>query len=328
MENRRVAKIGLEISRIGLGCVTFGREIDERHSFRVLDYAFERGIRLLDTAEAYGGGQAQQYRRSLGMEESRTIEAEMHSSEKIIGRWLRSNGLRGEVVLQTKIARNFTRSHLAEALAASCERLQTESVDIYLFHSYDAGTPLAEAMEAMTEAVVSGAARVAGCSNFSYEQLRDAVRLSREQGLAPLEVMQPVYNLVRREIERDVLPLCRAEDIAPVTYSPLGAGFLTGKYTAGTAAPAGTRFDVIPGHMKEYFSERNFRTVERLKELSARTGVPVVRLAMAWVLKNLDIAGVLIGARGEAEIDNACAALAGPLSAELAAEMDAWDQQV
>lgn len=324
MEMRRIARIGLDIPRISLGCVTFGREIDETQSFRILDYAFERGITLLDTAEAYGGGQAREYRKGLGLIDNNPIPAEMHSSEKIIGRWLRSNGLRKQVVLQTKVTRNFTRDHLSEALSASLDRLQTDYIDIYLFHNFDTSVPLEEAMAAMTGVVQAGTARVAGCSNFSFQQLQDAVRLSKQYSLAPLEVIQPVYNLVRRGIEEDILPLCREEGISAITYSPLGAGFLAGKYQHGGPVPAGTRFDVIPGHANEYFSDRNFATVERLRELSTRTGIRMVQLALGWVLKNLDVTATLIGARDESQIDNAVNAVASPLPIEITAEMDSW----
>jgi aryl-alcohol dehydrogenase-like predicted oxidoreductase len=326
MEKRRISRRGLEISRIGLGCVTFGREIDEAQSFRVLDYAFEHGINLLDTAEGYGGGQAQAYRRSRGIVEPAEPAAEMHSSEKIIGRWLKSNGLRSQVVLQTKIARNFTRRHLPDALDASLDRLQTGYVDIYLFHSYDPGTPLEEAMTAMTQGIASGKVHMAGCSNFSFEQLTEALRLCN-RGMAPIETIQPVYNLVRREIEPDVLPLCVARGIAPVIYSPLGAGFLAGKYRPDTALPQGARFQVIPGHADEYFTPRNFHIVEQLRALAERLRVPMVRLALAWVLKNPAVCGALIGARGPEHINNALAALQTELTADIAAEMDAWGVQ-
>ena len=326
MQKRRISRRGLEVSRIGLGCVTFGREIDETQSFRLLDYAFEHGINLLDTAEGYGGGQAQEYRRSLGVVETQSTAAEMHSSEKIIGRWLKSNGLRSQVVLQTKIARNFTRRHLPQALDASLDRLQTDHVDIYLFHNYDPATPMEEAMAAMTEAIVCGKAHVAGCSNFSFEQLNEALRLV-DSGMAPMETIQPVYNLVRREIEREILPLCRARNIAPVTYSPLGAGFLTGKYRLDAALPQGARFQVIPGHADEYFSRRNFRIVDALRALANRMRIPMVRLALAWVLHNPAICGALIGARGPEHIENALAALETELPLDIAAEMDAWDVQ-
>src|SRR5207253_6623893 len=137
----------------------------------------------------------------------------------------------------------------------------------YLFHSYDAATPLEEALEAMTRVVQSGKVRVAGCSNFTAEQLRSALELSQSDGLVRLEVIQPNYSLVCREIEQDLLPLCRAQGIAVVTYSPLGAGFLTGKYTPQRSAiPKGTRFDVIEGHADIYFNERNFRVVEQLRQ--------------------------------------------------------------
>ncbi len=324
MQTRRISHVGLEVSRIGLGCVTFGREIDQAQSFRVLDYAFEHGINLLDTAEGYGGGQAQEYRRGLGIVETGVPPAEMHSSEKIIGRWLKANGVRDQVILQTKIARNFTREHLREALDASLDRLQTDHVDIYLLHSFDKTTPLEEALTAMTGAVAEKKVRVAGCSNFTFEQLREAVRLAAS-GVAPIEVTQPVYNLVRRDIERDMLPLCTAHQIAPITYSPLGAGFLTGKYRPGGPVPPGARFEVIPGHADEYFSDGKFRVVENLRRIAERSGVPMTQLALAWVLKNPAICGALIGARDYGHIDNALAALNLELPAETAAEMDGWE---
>ncbi len=314
---------GVEISRIGLGCVTFGREIDEAQSFRVLDAATSRGITLLDTAEGYGGGQAEAYRTQAGLGRGLSATAEMHSSEKILGRWLRQSGLRDRVVLQTKVARNFTREHVREALDASLDRLQTSYVDFYLMHSFDPATPLEVAMEAMSETVASGKARSVGCSNFNIAQLREAESLARRGGLAPLRMLQPVYNLVRREIESEVLPFCREHQIATMTYSPLGAGFLSGKYRAGGQVPAGARFDLIPGHADEYYSERNFAVVERLRLLSERTGMPMVRLAMGWALAQ-PIDGVLIGARNEGHLDNALEALHHPLAPEVVAEMSAW----
>lgn len=321
LEEYEKSKIGngtVSISRIGLGCVTFGREIDEEQSFRVLDDAFARGINLLDTAEGYGGGQIVAYRKQIGLEQGPAASAEMHSSEKILGRWLRHTGLRDQIVIQTKIARNFTPAHVREALDASLDRLQTDHVDLYLMHSYDPHTPLDVAMDAMSQALASRKTRLIGCSNFTIAQLREA------QSIAPLHMLQPVYNLVRREIEAEVLPFCRQHGIASVIYSPLGAGFLSGKYRPGEEAPAGARFDLVPGHDAEYFSDRNFAIVEQLRDLSGRTGLPMVRLAMSWALQREAIDGVLIGARHGRHLDNAIEALNSPLSPELVAEMDAW----
>jgi aryl-alcohol dehydrogenase-like predicted oxidoreductase len=303
--------------------VTFGREIDERQSFRVLDHAFARGVRLFDTAEAYGGGQAETYRAGAGLPAGVSASAEMHSSEKILGRWLKAAGVRREVAIQTKVARTFTPAHLTEALEGSLERLGVDSVDLYLFHSFDAETPLEVAMEAMDAAVRSGHVRVAGCSNFSAAQLREANRIAGERGLAPLETVQPIYNLARRELESELAPYCRAHGVAVISYSPIGAGFLAGKYRPDAPLPEGTRFDLIPGHKNEYFSERNFALVEGLRALAQRAGLSMARLALGWALAQPHVDGVLIGARHEGHIDAAFEAETTPLDAALLAELDA-----
>jgi aryl-alcohol dehydrogenase-like predicted oxidoreductase len=319
MEKRTLGKSGIEISRLALGCATFGREIDEKCSREIMEYALEKGITLFDTAESYGGGQARAYRkRVFGIDDIRETTGENHSSEKIIGRWLKNTGLRKQTILQTKISRNFTKTHLVEALNASLERLQTDVIDVYLFHSYDPAVSLEESLEAMDFVVKAGKVRVAGCSNFSLAQLREALEISQNRGLARLEVIQPIYNLAYPEIENDLLPFCRKEQIAAVTYSPLGAGFLSGKYSPDrNLFPKGTRFDVMPDHADEYFSETNFELVEHLRQKADRSGIPMTRLAMNWVLRNPEVTSVLVGARTTAHLDNALAALQMP---------DAWPE--
>lgn len=323
---RTLGKTGIAAPRIGLGCVTFGREIGERAAFAVMDYAVERGINLFDTAEAYGAGQARAYRRTyLGIDDQRESGSEMHSSEKIIGRWLRSNGARGKIVLVTKMTSNFSRAHVREALAQSLERLQTDSVDAYLFHAFDPETPVEESLAAIDEAVASGGARAAGCSNYTAAQLHEALAASRRLGLRRFEVTEPVYNLLAREIESDLLPFCGEQKIGVLGYSPLGAGFLAGKYTQNRSAlPKGTRFDVIPGHADVYFSDRNFRIVKELHRMAARIGLPAVRLAMAWALRRPEITTVLVGARTTAHLDNALAAAETELRPEWLEEIDRW----
>jgi len=268
--------------------VTFGREIDEASSFALMDYAVEHGMNLFDTAEAYGGGD--------------------HSSEKIIGSWMRATGIRRQIVLITKITANFTQKHVREALATSLDRLRTDYLDIYLFHSFDPVTPLKEALDAMHEGQRLGLIRCAGCSNFSGSQLRRALELSRDSGFR-LEVTEAVCNLAARESETDLLPICRDEEIGFLAYSPLGAGFLSGKYSGDRSAlPVGSRFHVVPGHADIYFTERNFRTVARLHETAARWGVPALRLAVAWVLAHPEVSTVLCGARNTDHLANALAA--------------------
>ncbi|MEO8053450.1 MAG: aldo/keto reductase, partial [Acidobacteriota bacterium] len=145
-----LGRSGISVGRIGLGCTTFGREIDEETSFRVMDHAFESGVTLFDTAESYGGGHSREYRRQyLGVDDQREVSGEMHSSEKIIGKWLQSRGVRKEIVLLTKVFTNFTRVHVKEALGASLERLHTDWVDVYMYHKFDSNTPVEEAVAAM-----------------------------------------------------------------------------------------------------------------------------------------------------------------------------------
>ncbi|MBK9169484.1 MAG: aldo/keto reductase [Bryobacterales bacterium] len=303
------------VGRIGLGCATFGREIDEASAWTVMDAALERGVTLFDTAEAYGGGQARTYRRDrLGIDDTREVSHEDHSSECVLGRWLKERGCRGRIMLCTKVTRGFTRQHVREALDASLRRLGTDFVDVFYYHQFDPGSEPEEAAAALDEAVSSGKARFAGLSNYTAAQMAGM----------PCHVVQPIYNLVKREVERDLLPYCRQHGIGVVTYSPLGAGFLTGKYTPDrTALPAGTRFHVMPGHADVYFTETNFAAVAGLARLAERTGVPQSRLALAWVLSNPDVGCMLVGARHTGHLDQALEASRLALPAELKTELDA-----
>jgi 1-deoxyxylulose-5-phosphate synthase len=324
LEKRQLGKTDLHVSRLGLGCVTFGREIDEATSSRLMSSALDFGITLIDTAEAYGGGQAQQYRRNtLGVDDVREASSEMHSSEKIVGRWLKASGNRSHIVLQTKVTTNFTRQHVLEAIDASLERLQTDWIDLYLFHSFDTKTPLDEGLEAFTRAVEQGKIRVAGCSNFSAVQLRESLTISSNRGFQRLEEIQPPYSLVERSIESDLLPLCVQEQIAVISYSPLGAGFLSGKYQR-RSIPKGSRFDVIPGHADIYFTDQKFAIVERLRQKSDESGRSMVQLAMGWVLKKQGITSVLVGASRLSHLESAIEALEMDFPDEWVREMDGW----
>lgn len=320
IEQRHIGGSDILVSRLGLGCVTFGREIDEAESFRLLDQARDGGITLLDTAEGYGGGNAQLYRRkTLGVADVREKSGEMHSSEKIIGRWLRARGKREQVVIQTKISGSYHPAAIARAIEASLSRLQTDRIDLYLLHQFDATASLAEAIDALDRARQAGKIRAFGCSNFTAAQLSEALDVSQKHGLHRFEAVQPVYNLVAREIEAELLPLCERRQIGLITYSPLAAGFLTGKYTADRQAiPPGSRFDVIPGHADLYFHAEAFRTLDRLRKLAAATGLPMARLALGWALKNPSVTSVLIGATTPAHIANGLAALEAALSSRLA----------
>lgn len=307
LETRLLGRTGIVVPRLGLGCATFGREIDEDTSFSIMDYALAQGLTLFDTAEAYGGGQAREYRRKhLGIDEPREVSGEFHSSEKIVGRWLRSRGARNQIVLVSKVTTDFNSSHIRLALDQSLERLGTDFLDVYLFHSFDLKTTLEESLAAMQEARRSRLIRAAGCSNFTLDQLRQAAEVSACMGLDRLEVTETIYNLADREAEKDILPFCKGQDIGFFGYSPLAAGFLTGKYSRSDLEPLhGTRFDVVPAYKDLYFKEEKFRIVEKLQEASEHTGVPCARLAVAWSLSHPDVTSVLVGARSIAHLQSA-----------------------
>jgi aryl-alcohol dehydrogenase-like predicted oxidoreductase len=310
METRILGRTGTAVSQIGLGCATFGREIDQATSFELMDFAVSRGITLFDTAEAYGGGEARDYRRTqLHVEDTREVTGEHHSSEKIIGRWLSATGAREQIFLVSKVTTNFSRQHVREALESSLDRLRTDHLDLFLFHSFDPKTSLEEALGAINDVKQAGLTRFIGCSNFTALQLRDALATSDRWGLPRLEATEAVCNLALRSAEDDLLPLCAEQNIGLLAYSPLAAGFLTGKYSGDRSClPAGSRFHVIPGHTDLYFNEQSFRALSKLQLLERQTGIPSVRLAVAWVLAHREVTSVLCGARSVSHLENALAA--------------------
>ena len=326
MEHRKLGRTGMSLSFIGLGCVTFGREIDEDTSTAMLDYAVEKGMNWLDTAEAYGGGNARSYRRDvLKVDDIRETSDIMGSSEIIIGNWMKARGCRDDVLICSKVSSGNKPDNIARALQDSLDRLQVDSVDLYELHSPDETVPIGESLAALDEQVSAGRIRYVGCSNFSASQLGEALDASAERGYARFEAIQPPYNLADPGAQDELLPLCRREEVGVTTYSPLAAGFLAGKYTPDrNAFPKGSRFDVIPGHADIYFNDRNFRNVDRLRALADTLGLPMVRLAMAWVMGHPDITSVIVGARNTGHIDNAMDALALGMDTGLRDDMSSW----
>ena len=276
----------LRLSRIGLGCVTFGREIDEGAAFAMMDAARERGITVFDTAAAYGGG----------------------ASERVLGAWLASRRpAAGEVVVATKVLPPFTAEHIAASVRGSLERLERSSVEMLYLHRWDATAETAEAVMALDALVREGRVGAVGVSNFSAEQLGRFLRLQEELGAGRARVLQNNNNLAIREVDAEVRRLCAGAGMAIVTFSPLGAGFLTGKHRAGVAA--GSRFELIPGHQGLYFQTEAERRLARLEAVAARTGRSQVELALAWALHQPQVATVLVGGRTPAHLEQAFAAL-------------------
>ncbi len=301
MEIRQLGSTELQVSSIGLGSVTFGREIDAQTSFSIIDHALDRGITLLDTAEVYSAGRA----------------------EEVLGQWLARGGNRQKVVLATKIAPPLGRERVLQIAEDSLRRLQTDVIDLYQLHAYDGNTPLEDTLDALNTLVEQGKVRYVGCSNFAAWQLCKALWLADVNNWAPMVSVQPNYNLAIRDIEAEMLPLCADQGIGVLSYSPLGAGFLTGKYTKTWTAPKGARFDVMPDHWEIYENDLSMRRMEGLRAVSAETGISMAQLALAWVIGQPGVTSVLIGCRSLSHVDQAFAAEEMGLTADLRARLNA-----
>jgi aryl-alcohol dehydrogenase-like predicted oxidoreductase len=284
---------GPQVSRVGLGCNNFGRRIDFERTREVVDAAIDVGVTFFDTADAYGDG----------------------DSERFLGELLQ--GRRERVVLATKfgggIPRGGSRAHVLEAIDASLERLRTDHVDLYYYHRPDGVTPLAETLGAMHELVDTGKVRYLGVSNFSAEQLREADAVARTKG-SPLVALQNEYNLLRRDAERDTLPVCRELGIGFVPYFPLASGVLSGKYRRGEPDPPGSRLEGRVVHDV-------FDRIAPLEELARSRGRTLLELAIAALASSPGVASVIAGATSAEQVRANAAAGDWELSEDDLAEL-------
>jgi aryl-alcohol dehydrogenase-like predicted oxidoreductase len=289
VEFRKFGRTGLTLSRLCLGTGTFGKQTDESEAHRMLDKAAEAGVNFIDTADIYPPG------------------AEVGSSEIITGRWLSSK--RGQFVLATKGGGRMgpaawdqgnSRKHLLDAIDASLRRLNTDYVDLYQLHMDDPATPLDEMVEAMDAIVRSGKARYIGVSNFLAYRLARALGLQDALKLTRFVSTQPRYNLLFREVERELFPLAQEDGIAVVPYNPLAGGLLSGRYKLSDT-PENGRFSAELGgfgklYHARYWHEREFESVGKVQEIADQQKTPITTLSVAWVLANPAIASVILGA--------------------------------
>jgi aryl-alcohol dehydrogenase-like predicted oxidoreductase len=289
----------MRVSSIGLGCVTFGREIDEAASHALLDHAHARGVCFFDTAAAYGAG----------------------ASERILGNWLASRRPpAGSVSVATKMLPPYEPVRIEENVRGSLERLGVAVIDLMYLHRWDAMAESPAALATLHGLVRTGKVRMLGASNFNVSQLAAAVALQGRHGIEPFRVIQNNHNLAVGDVTPQLREFCAAREIAIVTYSPLGAGFLTGKHRRGVSP--GSRFELVPGHQDVYFHEAAYRRLARLESVAARTGNSQAHLALAWALHQPGVASVLVGGRTTAHLDQALAAEAFDEPA-IFAELDA-----
>lgn len=312
MEYRYLGNSGIKVSPICLGSMQFGWTADEDSSVQVLNGAFEAGINFIDTADVYSrwaknnpGGVA----------------------EQIIGQWLHQSKIpRQQIILATKVRgrtgdgpndEGLSRAHILAAVEGSLRRLQTDYIDLYQAHFFDENVPIEETLTAFNDLIRQGKVRYIGCSNYPSWRLMQALWVSDKLGLARYTSLQPHYNLVHRsEFESELAIVCRTYGLGVLPYSPLEAGFLTGKYHKD-ATDAGSQRNVA-----RIFNEKNWATLEELEKIARETGASVSQIAMAWLLNQPIITSPIIGPRNLEQLKDNLGALDVRLSPEQIARLN------
>ncbi|QQR38055.1 aldo/keto reductase [Devosia rhizoryzae] len=314
MQYRRLGNSGAVVSAYCLGTMTFGDEADEATSFRLMDQYVEAGGNFLDTANVYSAG----------------------ISEEIVGRWLKTKQLR-DLVITTKGRFpmgdgpnhvGLSRKNLREALDASLKRLGVEHIDLYQMHAYDALTPLDETLRFLDDAIASGKIGYYGFSNFLGWQLTKAVWTAKAQGYQPPVTLQPQYNLLVRDIEHEVVPAALDADVGLLPWSPLGGGWLSGKYKRDQMPTGATRLGENPKRGMEAFEKRNnnaatWEVIGAVQDLSEARGASMAQVALAWVAAQPAVTSVILGARTTEQLADNLGAASLTLSQDELSELSA-----
>jgi aryl-alcohol dehydrogenase-like predicted oxidoreductase len=316
MEFRTLGRSGCAVSTFALGTMTFGYESDEPASNRQLDRFVEVGGNFIDTADVY----------TLG------------ASEEIIGRWLgkRPASVRDQVVLATKgrfpMGRGpndagLSRRSLDRALSESLRRLGVDTIDLYQVHSWDPLTPIEETLRFLDDQVRAGKIRYVGLSNFTGWQVQKAVDVADFRGLARPVTLQPQYNLLAREIEWEIVPACQSEGLGLLPWSPLGGGWLTGKYQRDERPTGTTRLGENPERGVEAYDRRaraaqTWAVIDAVREMAEARGLSMAQIALAWLVDRPTVTSVILGARTVAQLDDNLAAVGLHLTAEETARLD------
>ena len=316
MEYRKLGRTGCAVSVAALGTMTFGVESSEDVCHAQLDRFFEVGGTLVDTADVYGGG----------------------ASEEIIGRWLARQdvAVRDQVVLATKgrfdtgpgrNALGLSRKHLSAALDASLRRLGVEWIDLYQVHAFDPLTPLDETLRFLDDVVRAGKVHYVGLSNFTGWQTERAVRIAERESWAPPVSVQPQYNLLVREVEWEIVPAAVANGLGLLPWSPLGGGWLTGKYTRSERPTGSTRLGENPERGVEAYDrrvrlERTWNVIDAVHSIATGRGVPMAQVALAWLADRPAVASVILGARTVAQLEENLGAVGLHLTADETRTLD------
>jgi len=304
------------VSEICLGTMTFGNQIDEAESIKLIKSAMAAGVNFIDTADMYVDGR----------------------TEEIVGKGLK--GERHSVVLATKVGVwrsgpsvndvGLSRKHIMQGIEDSLRRLGTDYIDLYYAHAPDLATPIEETLRAMDDLIRQGKARYIGCSNFLAWELCKALWVSDRYHLARFECVQPPYNLIIRDMESELLPLCASEEVGICVFNPLAAGLLTGKHDPTKPPAKGTRFsNERQGkvYSDRYWLASNFEAVARFKEITQKHGRSMAQFALAWILNNETITSVICGTNSIKQLEENLGAVEVKLTEEeLTACNEVWHQ--
>jgi aryl-alcohol dehydrogenase-like predicted oxidoreductase len=317
MEYRTLGRSGCAVSTLALGTMTFGEETDEDASHAQLDVFVEAGGTLIDTADVYGNG----------------------VSEEIIGRWFgrQPAEIRSQMVLATKgrfrmgDGRNdvgLSRRHLRDALDASLRRLGVDSVDLYQVHAFDPHTPLDETLRFLDDAVTAGKIFYVGLSNYTGWQVQKVVDLAELRGLARPVTLQPQYNLLVREVEWEIVPACASTGLGLLPWSPLGGGWLTGKYRKDARPTGATRLGENPDRGVEAYdrrstAQRTWDVIDAVQSVASSRGVTMAQVALAWLVDRPLVTSVILGARTVEQLRDNLGAAELHLEGQEVARLDA-----
>ena len=315
MQYRKMGRTGLKVSAICLGSATFGNQINEIEATNIIEIALAAGANFLDTADVYAKGR----------------------TEEIIGKALK--GKRQSVVLATKVGQRagpgfndvgLSRKHIMQGVEDSLRRLGTDYIDLYYVHEPDYDTPIEETLYALDGLVHQGKVRYIACSNFRAWQLCKALWVSDLHGLARFDCIQPPYNLLLRDIEYELLPLCASEGTGVCVFNPLAGGLLTGKHDPDKPPAEGTRFALErlgPMYQKRYWSAANFEAVASLRQIAEEHGRSLPQFAIAWILSNKVVTSAICGATSVKHLEHNLGATEVNLSEEELAACDSvWQQ--
>jgi aryl-alcohol dehydrogenase-like predicted oxidoreductase len=313
MEFRPLGRTGTLVSTLCLGTMTFGHETEESEAHRMLDAYVDTGGNFIDTADVYQRG----------------------ISEGMIGRWLDKSRRRDDLVIATKVRfpmddddpnkAGLSRRWIRRECDSSLSRLQTDYIDLYQAHCWDPATPLEETLSAFDELVTAGKIRYVGVSNFSGWQMQRATLLAESNGWAPVITLQPQYNLLAREIEWELVPLCLDEGIGILPWSPLGGGWLTGKYSRADRPTGSTRLGEDPERGVEAYdtrnTERTWRVVDAVRTVADGNGISMAQVAISWVTDQPGVASTILGARNLEQLRDNLGAVDFRLSDEEASSL-------